>query len=184
MVAQFLAPSHFFWMNCVRLENKPSNDQEPKTRWRRVSNPWCKLNPMPLKTTAIHHIGYTVPDLEQATQFFVDVLGFELSAQHGPFDEAALGGQFGTPDGGTLRFTFLKLGGQTLELVEWTKVEQNTHSPLNSDHGGRHLALSVQDVDDARAMLSQVPGVQLLEPRGAFFYFVAPWGMLVQIVPA
>ena len=139
---------------------------------------------MPLKTTAIHHIGYTVPDLEQATRFFVEVLGFEIASQHGPFAEAPLGAQFGTPDGGTLHYTFLKLGGQTLELVQWSHLEQNTHSPLNSDHGGRHLALSVQDVQEARIALSSVPGVKLLELRGAFFYCVAPWGMLIQIVPA
>ncbi len=138
---------------------------------------------MPLKTTAIHHIGYTVPDLEQATRFFVEVLGFEIASQHGPFDEPELGAQFGTP-GGTLHYTFLKLGGQTLELVQWTHLKQNTHSPLNSDYGGRHLALSVKDVEEARAMLSSVPGVKVLEQRNAFFYCVAPWGMLIQIVPA
>ncbi len=143
----------------------------------------CTLNPMPLKTVAIHHIGYTIPDLEQATRFFVEVLGFEIGSQHGPFSEAELGAQFGTP-GGTLCYTFLKLGTQTLELVQWTDLEKNTHSPLNSDDGGRHLALSVENVQDAREMLSSVPGVRLLEPRAAFFYFVAPWGMLIQIVPA
>jgi len=139
---------------------------------------------MPLKTTAIHHVGYTVPDLEQATRFFVEVLGFEISSTHGPFDEAPLGAQFGVPNGGILRYTFLKLAGQTLELVQWSHLEQNTFSPLNSDYGGRHLALSVESVQEARETLSSVPGVKLLEPRGAFFYFVAPWGMLIQIVPA
>ena len=139
---------------------------------------------MPLKTTSIHHVGYTVPDLEQATRFFVEVLGFEIASQHGPFDEALLGAQFGTPDGGTLHYTFLKLCGQILELVAWSGIEQNPFSPLNSDYGGRHLALSVENVQEARETLSSVPGVKLLEPRNTFFYFVAPWGMLIQIVPA
>ena len=33
----------------------------------------------------IEHIGFTVPDLEQATRFFVDVLGCEVFYDSGPF---------------------------------------------------------------------------------------------------
>ena len=31
------------------------------------------------------HIGFTVPDLEEATRFFVDVIGCELIYTLGPF---------------------------------------------------------------------------------------------------
>jgi len=37
---------------------------------------------------AVHHIAYTVPDLEQAVSFFVDVIGAELAYRLGPVEDA------------------------------------------------------------------------------------------------
>jgi len=34
--------------------------------------------------TGVHHVGFTVPKLEEALEFFIGVLSFELVSRHGP----------------------------------------------------------------------------------------------------
>ncbi|MGP3975807.1 hypothetical protein ACTWQF_17715 [Streptomyces sp. 8N114] len=86
----------------------------------------------------------------------------------------------------------VRLGRINLELFEYCAPERSTAQPLNSDIGGHHLALYVDDVDAARAYLSSVPGVTLMEgPNGVaegspvegqrWFYFTTPWGLQMEI---
>ncbi|RBL80330.1 VOC family protein, partial [Streptomyces cavourensis] len=36
---------------------------------------------------AVHHIAYTVPDLDQAVDFFTEVIGAELAYRLGPVED-------------------------------------------------------------------------------------------------
>ncbi|WP_433259793.1 VOC family protein (plasmid) [Streptosporangium sp. CA-135522] len=144
---------------------------------------------------SVDHVAFTVPDLDAAIAFFVDHTGGELIFRDGPFvDEAG--------DGMTRRLNvdaragctlaMVRLGRLNLELFEYTAPEQSTTQPRNSDIGGHHLALYVDDVDTAHAYLSSVPGVTLMEgPNGVaddspvfgqrWFYFTTPWGLQMEI---
>jgi glyoxylase I family protein len=142
----------------------------------------------------LDHVGFTVPDLAEARAFLVDVLGCEYLYSLGPF---------GHPEGvwmaehlnvhprTTMRNCFLRLGDQAiLEVFEYSAPEQNAVPPRNSDVGGHHVALYVDDLDAAVAYLRE-RGVRVLgEPTASsgahegqrWVYFLAPWGMQFELV--
>jgi glyoxylase I family protein len=113
--------------------------------------------------TGVDHIGFTVPDLDEARAFLVDVLGCEYLYSLGPF---------------------------IFEVFHYEAPDQNPVPPRNSDIGGHHVALYVDDLDAAVAYLRE-QGVRVLgEPtasKGAhegqrWIYFLAPWGMQFELV--
>ncbi|UOZ03478.1 VOC family protein [Amycolatopsis sp. WQ 127309] len=142
----------------------------------------------------LDHIGITVPDLEQAREFFVDVLGCEYLYALGPFQDDGhwMSEHLGVADRAVMRqLHFFRLGGQAIfEVFEYEAPDQVTGSPRNSDVGGHHIALYVDDMDAAVAELHR-RGLRVLgEPtvsKGAsegqrWVYFLAPWGLQCELV--
>jgi catechol 2,3-dioxygenase-like lactoylglutathione lyase family enzyme len=135
----------------------------------------------------IDHVGYVVGDLDAASAFFVDVLGFEALPRRGEsaYDEGDVMTQlFGVHARASYRFAFFTLGGSTVELLEWTAPDQHRTHPLNSDFGGRHLAIKTTDLDAAIARVSTVPGVTVrARTERGFVYVSMPFGLEVQLIP-
>ena len=111
------------------------------------------------------HVGFTVPDLEEATRFFVDVIGCECVFEVGQF--MADGDWMATHlnvDPRTimrkLRFFRCKFG-PNFEIFQYEAPGQKLEPPKNSDVGGHHLAFYVDDMDAAVAYLKS-KGVRLL----------------------
>lgn len=141
------------------------------------------------------HIGFTVPDLDQAVDFFVDVLGCEPFYELGPFQaeddwmEAHLNIH---PRAVMRRLKFLRCAnGSNFEIFEYAAPDQNTTPPKNSDVGGHHLAFYVDDMDIAVDYLKAKgvhvqgePTVRTVGPSGGqtWVYFLAPWGMQLELV--
>ena len=141
------------------------------------------------------HVGFTVPDLEEATRFFVDVIGCDYVFEVGQF---LSDGDWMTThlnvDPRTimrrLRFFRCKYG-PNFEIFQYEAPGQRMEPPKNSDVGGHHLAFYVDDMDAAVAYLKS-KGVRLLgEPtlRTAgpnagqhWIYFLSPWGMQFELV--
>jgi catechol 2,3-dioxygenase-like lactoylglutathione lyase family enzyme len=141
------------------------------------------------------HIGITVPDLERATRFLVDVLGAEQFYDLGPFsaDDEWMSVHLGVPaDAVMQKLRFFRLGtGLNLEVFEYAVADQATTPPLNSDVGGHHIALYVDDMDAAVAYLRSrdvdvmgSPTVRTAGPSGgqSWVYFRAPWGLQFELV--
>lgn len=90
------------------------------------------------------HIGFTVPDVDQAVAFFVDVLGCEAFYELGLF--ASDGDWMAThlnvhPRAVMKKLRFLRCGnGSNFEIFEYAAPDQNRTPPRNSDVGGHHLA--------------------------------------------
>jgi catechol 2,3-dioxygenase-like lactoylglutathione lyase family enzyme len=147
---------------------------------------------------AVHHVAYTVPDLDQAVGFFVDVIGGELIYQldrvAAPAGDADwMTRKLGVPATAVCRIAMLRLGPVTnLELFEYDAPEQRRTLPRNSDWGGHHLAIHVDDVDLAVAYLEKQPGVRILgRPEtivdgpiagDRWVYFTTPWGMHLELI--
>ena len=142
----------------------------------------------------VDHIGFTVPDLDQARAFLVDVLGCEYLYPLGPFghDEGDwMAEHLNVHPRARMRNAFFRCGDQAIfEVFEYEAPDQNPTPPRNSDVGGHHVALYVDDLDAAVAHLRE-RGVRVLgEPtasRGAhegqrWIYFLAPWGMQFELV--
>ncbi len=83
--------------------------------------------------SGIHHVAICVPDVEAATRFYVDVLGFSIR------DDRP---DFGFPG------AWLDIGGQQVHLME----VEGSPAPL------QHFALQVDDLDEAVAAV-QAKGV-------------------------
>ena len=141
------------------------------------------------------HIGITVPDLDAATRFFVDVIGCKIVFEVGPFaaDDDWMQRHLGVhPRSKINKLRMLKcVNGPSLELFEYEVKDQNKAVPQNSDVGGHHVAFYVADLDDAVAHLRR-HGVKVLgEPTSMnegpsaglkWVYFVSPWGMTMKLV--
>jgi catechol 2,3-dioxygenase-like lactoylglutathione lyase family enzyme len=143
----------------------------------------------------LDHVGFTVPDLEEASRFLVDVLGCEYLYSLGPFrddDGDWMAEHLNVhPRAVVPRNSFFRCGDQAIfEVFSYVSPDQNPDPPRNSDIGGHHVALYVDDLDAAVAHL-HAHGVRVLgEPtasRGAhegqrWVYFLSPWGMQFELV--
>lgn len=139
-----------------------------------------------MKITGIHHVGYLVPNLDQAVQFFTEVLGFEPTGQQGVLVSSEAGSVtdwFDVPHNAQLRFCFLRAGQSVVELLEGHYEGQNQHIPGNADVGGRHLALQTDNLQAAIQKLQAVPGVRIMQIKdGRFVYVQTPFGMYSQLM--
>ena len=147
--------------------------------------------------TGVDHIGFTVPDLEQARQFLVDVLGCEYLYSLGPFVHDEPGDDWMTehlgvdPRAVMDQLHFFRCGDQAIfEVFQWTAPDQATRRPRNSDIAGHHVALYVEDLDAAIAFLHE-QGLTVLGEATAskgpsegqrWVYFLSPWGMQFELV--
>ncbi len=144
----------------------------------------------------VHHVAYTVPNLEQAVDFFVNVIGAELLYKIGPVEDKSgdwMTRKLNVHPKASTHIAMLRLGPVTnLELFEYTSPDQRKEFPRNSDWGGHHLAIEVDDVDAAVAYLKTVPGVKVLgDPEtitegpiagDRWVYFITPWGLQMEVL--
>ncbi len=142
----------------------------------------------------LDHIGFTVPDLDQAHTFLVDVLGCEYLYRLGPFqsDTDWMAKHLNVDARAVMReLRFYRCGDQAVfEVFAYESPNRRTDQPRNSDVGGHHIALYVEDLDTAVEYL-RAQGVTVLgDPttsKGAsegqrWVYFLAPWGMQFELV--
>jgi catechol 2,3-dioxygenase-like lactoylglutathione lyase family enzyme len=144
---------------------------------------------------AIDHVGFTVPDLDQAVAFFHDAFGCELVLRAGPYDSAGYilpGAQ--EPEPATLRLAILRLGNHNIELLEYATPDANgtRGAPPQSQVGAGHIALYVDDIAGAVSELSSRPGVEILgeviqEEDGPmagleWVYVLTPVGLVVELI--
>jgi catechol 2,3-dioxygenase-like lactoylglutathione lyase family enzyme len=145
--------------------------------------------------TGVDHIGFTVPDLEQAHRFLLDVIGCEYMYSLGPFrhdDNDWMREHLGVDPRAVMRqLHFYRCGGQAIfEVFQYSAPDQRGSGPRNSDVGGHHVALYVEDLDAALAHLRGCGVVVLGEPTVSsgpstgqrWVYFLAPWGMQWELV--
>jgi catechol 2,3-dioxygenase-like lactoylglutathione lyase family enzyme len=143
----------------------------------------------------LDHIGFTVPDLDEATRFFVDVLGCEYVYSLGPWkdDEDWMQRYLNVHPRAVLReLRFFRCGhGSNFEIFEYDAPDQVRTPPANSDVGGHHLAFYVDDFDVALAHLREhdvrilgEPTVRTSGPSAGqtWVYFCAPWGMQMELL--
>jgi catechol 2,3-dioxygenase-like lactoylglutathione lyase family enzyme len=142
----------------------------------------------------VEHVGITVPDIEQATAFFVDVLGCELLYEREPPKDDSPRDRLGVPAGSRIQAVrFLRCAkGANVELFEFYSPDQREEFPRPSDFGIQHLALYVDDLDAAVKHL-EGHGVELLDgpnplpgPEAGegnrFIYARTPWGLTVELI--
>lgn len=141
------------------------------------------------------HTGITVPDIKQAADFFINVLGCKEAMSFGPFADEK--GDFMSqlvnvnPRAVINQIALVRCGyGSNIELFQYTSPDQKNMTPKNSDIGGYHIAFYVDDIKAAKAYLDG-KGVKtffnLSVEQGpaagqSIFYFLAPWGLQFEAI--
>lgn len=134
--------------------------------------------PGPVRLDRIDHVGYAVPDLDEAVAYHADLYGMQVVHRE-------------TMPGDGVREALLAIGGSYLQLLEPTTAASPVARFLerNGGPGVHHVAYGVADVDAALSALSTRvrvvddhprPGsrgctVAFLHPKGAL-------GVLVELV--
>jgi catechol 2,3-dioxygenase-like lactoylglutathione lyase family enzyme len=144
--------------------------------------------------TGVDHIGFTVPDLAEAHRWLLDVIGCEYMYTLGPYqhDDDWMREHLNVHPRAVMRqLHFYRCGNQAIfEVFQYEAPDQDTDVPCNSDIGGHHVALYVEDLDKAVDHLRQ-SGVPVLgDPTASsgpsagqrWVYFLAPWGMQWELV--
>lgn len=138
------------------------------------------------------HFATTVPDLNQALDFFVSVLGGREVSQSYYEGEGAMQERFGAHPSARARVGVVEVAGTRVELFEFTGPDITPGMPRGCDPGGHHIGLRVAGIEAAAETLAVVPGVELLDvprwgvsrdgnPR-AWVYFLTPWGMQLELI--
>ena len=103
------------------------------------------------------HIGFTVPNLNQAIAFFREHFDFELAYEFGPFasDDDWMTQHLNVDARAQItKIAVMSAKGINLEIFEYAdNIERRYEAPNNADIGGHHLAFYVDDMDAAVAYL-------------------------------
>ena len=142
------------------------------------------------------HTGITVPDVKAATAFFTDVIGCTHAMSFGPFSDDK--GTFMqdvvnvNPRAVIDEISMVRCGyGSNIELFQYKAPEQATAMPKNSDIGGHHIALYVDDIDKAAAYLKEknvrmlkgpIPITEGPAAGQSILYFFTPWGLQMELI--
>jgi len=142
------------------------------------------------------HTGITVPDMKQAVDFFTEVVGCKNAMSFGPFADdkgTFMQDLLGVdPKAVIEQVTMVRCGyGSNIELFKYTAPDQKDLTPKNSDIGGFHIALYVDDVAAAKAYLdgkgvkTRMGPLPVKEGPAAgqtILYFQAPWGLQLEAI--
>ncbi|TDW28391.1 VOC family protein [Cryobacterium psychrophilum] len=141
------------------------------------------------------HIGFTVPDLDEADDFFVRVIGCDRIYTLGPYRDDAgtwMADHLNVHPRTVMReLRFYRCGtGPNFEVFQYDAADEQRPQPRNSDLGGHHLGFYVDDLDAALEHLRSNNIRILGEPTSSsrysegqrWVYFLSPWGMQFELV--
>jgi catechol 2,3-dioxygenase-like lactoylglutathione lyase family enzyme len=142
------------------------------------------------------HTGVTVPDVKAATAFFTEVLGCKHAMSFGPFmDDKGTFMQDAVnvnPRAVIEQIVMVRCGyGSNIELFQYQSPDQAKTEPKNSDYGGHHIALYVDDIATAaeylrsknvKTMQGPIPVNEGPAAGQSILYFLTPWGMQMELI--
>ena len=149
-----------------------------------------------LGLVGLDHVGLTVPDINQAIEWFEDVLGAVAPLTFGPFPAGPfVASVVDVAETASIdQITMLRIGrSANIELFQYTAPDGQRHDmPKNSDWSGHHVAFYVTDIDTAVEYMVE-KGVRKM-PAGPFTlaqgpaagqtiqYFQTPWGSYIEFI--
>ncbi|HWJ32909.1 MAG TPA: VOC family protein, partial [Gaiellaceae bacterium] len=146
-----------------------------------------------LNLVGLDHVGLTVPDINQAMEWFEDILGAVAPLTFGPFAGSFLEGAIGVPPGTQIdQITMLRVGhSANLELFKYETDPQRHDMPKNSDWSGHHVAFYVTDIKaavdymDSRGVTRMFGPFTLTDGPAAgqsINYFRTPWNSYIEFI--
>ncbi|MBO6638001.1 MAG: VOC family protein [Roseitalea sp.] len=143
----------------------------------------------------LHHVGFTVPDMDEAVAFFTEMFGAVTIMECGAVDvdDDFMRTRLGVPQGCRISDQrVLQVGrGGSLEVFEYTGVNDPRPIKHNGEVGAMHIAFEVDDAFEVAGRL-KANGVDVLEgptlikggpmDQLVWMYLRAPWGQYLEIV--
>jgi catechol 2,3-dioxygenase-like lactoylglutathione lyase family enzyme len=142
------------------------------------------------------HVGLTVPDINEAIEWFEDVMGAVAPLTFGPISDPT-----GTlmqdlldvdPRAVINQITVLRIGhSANIELFEYSAPGQRRDHPRNSDWSGHHVAFYVEDIDAAveymqsrgvEKFLGPLPITDSPAAGQTINYFRTPFGTFIELI--
>ena len=149
-----------------------------------------------LNLVGADHVGITVPDINEAIEWFEDVMGAVAPLTFGPFSDPV--GTFMhdllgvDPRAVISQITMLRIGHSAgIELFQYQAPDQLQTHPRNSDWAGHHIAFYVTDIGDAVEYMQSKGVEKLLGPLPvtagpaagqSINYFRTPFGTFVELI--
>lgn len=147
-----------------------------------------------MTTLGLHHIGFTVPDMDAAIDFFTTAFGAETVMECGSVDvdDTFMQHRLGVPNGCKIvdqRVIQTGRGG-SLELFQYSG-QQGAGIKTNNEVGAMHIAFEVDDAFAAADRLKAsgadvLDGPTLIEggpmDQLVWMYLRSPWGQYIEIV--
>jgi catechol 2,3-dioxygenase-like lactoylglutathione lyase family enzyme len=144
----------------------------------------------------VDHMGITVPDVKQARDWFVNVMGCTAPLRFGPFADPK--GQLMKqlvnvhPRAVIQQINLVRCGtGSSIELFQYTAPDQKKTFAVNSDVAGHHVAFYVRDIKAAVAYMQRKGVRKYLGPfpvtggpaaGQTINYFRTPFGLYVELI--
>jgi catechol 2,3-dioxygenase-like lactoylglutathione lyase family enzyme len=138
--------------------------------------------------TSVHHVSFTVSDMDRSLHFYRDGLGFTVLSDRtveGKFPETVSG-----LSGARMRIVHLRGHGQGLELIEYRAPRGKSPAPRTCDVGSAHICYVVDDIDAEMERLRQY-GARFLSQAMAveggpnagnrMVYFLDPDGIAMEL---
>ncbi len=149
------------------------------------------------RTYGLQHIGFTVPNMQQAVDFFTNVFGAVTIMECGSVDvdDDFMKRRLGVPAGCKIKDQrVLQIGdGGALELFEYSGADGAPAIKHNGEVGAMHIAFEVEDAFEAAERMRE-SGVDILEgptlieggPMDGlvWLYLRAPWGQYLEVLSA
>ena len=138
---------------------------------------------------SVHHVSYTVSDMDRSLRFYEEGLGFERYSDRtveGSLQEIITGIK-----NAKARIVHLKGHGQGLELFQYFAPEERLDRAVRPcDVGSSHMCFQVSDIDDIVRYLKGIGADFLSEPQtveagpnagNRFCYFLDPDGIPMEL---
>jgi catechol 2,3-dioxygenase-like lactoylglutathione lyase family enzyme len=113
--------------------------------------------------TYVHHFSFTVSDIERSIEFYASTFGFTRPAAIRDVKEPWIGEVTGFPDA-HLRIGFVERNEAKLELIQYVRPEQPPLQASTAAAGAAHMALAVNDADEALRAAEANGGTRVSDP--------------------
>lgn len=142
----------------------------------------------------VDHVGINVPNMNEALEFFTDVLGFTPVTTLGPvpLDDTWKKTNRMQPGTGPVTIKMVMAGtGASIELFEYKDNKGSAVQPGGDDIGASHIAFYTDDINKSVEYLKSKKvsflGEPFLMPSGdtqgeTWVYFLTPWGSKMELV--